>query len=288
MNRKKIRYFLQAVLVIPLYCFLYILPIRWASSLGGFFGRNVAYHMPITKVGFKNIQAIYPEKSLQWQQNIIKKSWDNLGRTFFEVPHLRRIQMGTDILIKGMDILEKQDKPILFFSAHFANWEVLAKTAKSVGFPFKRIYRKANNPYVEDFIQQRRGKESGDFIPKGKEGSKKLIKAIKEGHNIGMLLDQKMNNGIESRFLGRMAMSPNAAASLAHRFDIVLIPAYVLRTYSPKGQAQFIVHILPPLQPQETVAETVHAINRIMEGFIKEYPEQWLWVHRRFRDVHYD
>jgi KDO2-lipid IV(A) lauroyltransferase len=233
-----------------------------------------------------------PELDAAAAKRIIGEMWNNLGRVAAEYPHLHAFRLDTDdrrIEIIGAEHIDRfraDGIGGIFFSGHLANWEILSLAAGQSGMPLAHIYRRANNPRVEALIQRVRTPVPGRYWPKGAAGARELVTALRHGEHLGMLVDQKMNNGIAVPFFGRPAMTAPAAARLALRFQCPIVPARVERLEG----ARFRLTVFPPLEIEKTAdagAETLRLmteVNRILEGWIRERPAEWLWLHRRWPD----
>jgi KDO2-lipid IV(A) lauroyltransferase len=174
---------------------------------------------------------------------------------------------------------------MIFFSGHIANWEIGMLAGIQYGIPVTQIYRAANNPLMDRMIARFRGVR-GAFIPKGAVGARRAITALRRGTHLALLADQKMNDGISVPFFGRPAMTAPALAVLALRFDCDVLPLRVERI----DGARFRVTVFPPLplprggEPHADAATLMVRINATLEAWIRDRPEQWLWVHRRWPD----
>jgi KDO2-lipid IV(A) lauroyltransferase len=155
------------------------------------------------------------------------------------------------------------------------------------GITVDLIYRAPNNRWVERIIARRRVDPAGRLIPKSKEGGRQALAALKAGRSLGILIDQKMNDGVEARFFGRTAMTTPAFAQLALRFGAPILPVRFERL----GGARFRVTVEPPITLEPSgdraadIAAMVQAANDRIEAWVRERPEQWFWVHRRWRDA---
>lgn len=268
-----------------------LLPIRWASAFGGLLGRSVGPGLGVTKRAWKNIAIAFPELTREETERLILAMWDNLGRTVMEYPLLNRILVsGPDAHVEliGSEYLEllKQDgKPGLFFSGHIANWEIPAICVAKRGLTPHLIYRSPNNPHVEKLFQRRHLKDS-TLIQKGARGARTALKALMQGGHLGMLVDQKMNDGIGVPFFGHNAMTAPALAQLALKFDCPVIPIRVERL----GGLKFRVTCYPPLEINRSGDKTADIlavttqVNQILEDWIRQQPAQWLWLHNRWPD----
>lgn len=288
-----IRYPLEALAAIIFYSFFAILPIDMASAIGGFVGRHIGPYIPVTRRARRNLEKAMPETTPEQRRRIIRGMWDNLGRVVGEYPHIRTIARnagrGGRVEITGegyTDALRPDDQPGIFFSGHLANWEIFALSASAIGFDYAQIYRAPNNMIISWLIQQVRRLAPDKQIPKGSEGARMAISTLKAGGKIGMLVDQKMNDGIAAPFFGRDAMSPPAVAKLGQRYDCIVVPAQLERT----GGCHFRLTFFPPMEMASTgdrKADTLTIVTRVneyLESWIREHPEQWLWLHRRWPD----
>ena len=174
----------------------------------------------------------------------------------------------------------------ILFSAHLGNWEILPLAAGRSGITLTQIYRAANNPFVDRLMRDVRAPLGGRFTTKGATGARELVAALGRGEHLAMLVDQKMNDGIAAPFFGRDAMTAPALAQLALKFDCPVVPARVERI----AGARFRLTAYPPLDIARTgdraadVAETMRRVNAIVEDWIRDRPEQWLWLHHRWPD----
>lgn len=284
---KKIRYIIEACLVYMLFAILRIIPLDWASAIGGWLARRLGVLHKADRIARANLAYTMPTLSQAEIDNIVKKMWDNLGRTMGEYPHLTSPKMARRMQIVGTEHFEtvrNSKKSCLFVAGHFANWELAPKSAGVCNLPLVLIYRPANNGFVDAIIRKTRLHYAQSMFPKGRKGAVELIKAIKAGQPIGMLVDQKMNEGIPIPFMGVDAMTAPATAELALKYDL---PIYMAEVVREKG-ANFTVIIHPPLKietsgdKQKDVVQIMTDINQAFEQWVKNHPEQWFWVHRRW------
>ena len=283
---------LQAVAAVVIYSLFRILPIDMASALGGWFGRIIGPNLGVTTQATMNLSAAFPEKTPAEIAGIVRGMWDNLGRVAAEYPHLSEINVydpdGRVETIGGenVDLLREDDKAGVFFSGHIGNWEIASLGATQRGLPLDRVYREANNRLVEWLYQHGRAAVEGALIPKGSAGARVLLRSLEDNRHIAMMVDQKMNDGIPVPFFGRDVMTAPALAELALRYDCPVVPARVERL---KG-AHFRLLVYPPLELVKTgdrqadVAANMAQVNAILEQWIRDTPEQWLWLHNRWPD----
>jgi KDO2-lipid IV(A) lauroyltransferase len=265
------------------------LPVDAASGIGGSLARWIGPALGISKRARLNLAAALPELSVAEIDNIIHGMWDNLGRIAAEYPHLRDIRVfapGGRVETSGFEHVDRaiaEGRRVVFFSAHLANWEIAALAAGQYGIDIAQIYRAANNPLIDRMIARMRG-GNGELIAKGAVASRRAVAALRRGGHVSLLADQKLNEGIAVPFFGRPAMTAPALALLALRFQCAVLPVRVERL---KG-ARFRLTLYPPLELPRTgnrdadVAVLMAAVNATLEGWIRESPEQWFWVHSRW------
>ena len=248
--------------------------------------------LPVHRRGLENLARALPELSPAEVRRCARRMWSHLGRVAAEYPHLHRLSIdapGGRIELVGRAHLEEAGRSAtggIFFSGHIGNWEVGALAPEQSGIPLTIVYRAANNPIVDRMISRLRGAVSRQHVPKGHEGTRELVRALGAGKHVALLVDQKLNTGIPVPFFGRDAMTGPAVATFALRYNCPVWPIRVERL----AGASFRITVFPKLPiPQEgTRDERIRAImvsiNRTLEEWIRERPEQWLWLHRRWPD----
>lgn len=275
------------------FCFgaLGCLPLDWASAIGGALARTVGPRLGISKRAWLNLSRALPELSHPEVARIIVGMWDNLGRVAAEYPHLRKIRVfepGGYVETHGFEHMDRAvaaGRRMIIYSGHIANWEIGMLAAVQYGISVAQIYRAANNPLVDRMITRFRG-DAGELIPKGTVAARRAITVLRRGAHLTMLADQKMNDGIPVPFFGRTAMTASALASLALRFDCDVLPARVERL----GGARFRLTVFPPLPLPRSgdhhadITALMTRVNQTLEAWIRDRPEQWFWLHRRWPD----
>ncbi|MBI3711013.1 MAG: lauroyl acyltransferase [Proteobacteria bacterium] len=263
-----------------------------ASAIGGGIARRFGPLIPVTRRARRNLERAFPDKTPAEITAIIGEMWDNLGRVAAEYPHLARLRVFAEdspIETRGMEHIDRalaRGRPIIFFAAHLANWEIASLVALRYGVPVHLVYRPANNPWVDRLFRSGRAAISGGLIVKGNEGARGAVAVLRAGKHLGMLLDQKMNDGIAVPFFGRDAMTAPALAQFALKYDCTVLPAQVERL----AGARFRLTVHPPLElapageRHADILAVMTRVNQLIEGWIREHPGQWLWLHRRWPD----
>lgn len=288
---KQIAYPLEAAGAVILFGVFRLLPVDAASAIGGLLGRTVGPLTAISRRADRNLRRAMPELSEAERARILRGMWDNLGRVLAEYPHIATIARnsgrGGRVEIAGVEhtaAIHGTAKPAILFSAHLANWEVCALAARDFGVNYVQVYRAANNPIIDFLVRRLRRLGDDAIVPKGAAGARKAIAALQSGRILGMLVDQKMNDGIAAPFFGIEAMTAPALAQLGLRFKCPIMPVQIIRL---KGcRFRLVAH--PPLQLTETgnrqadLRAAMTQVNAILESWIRQRPEQWLWLHRRW------
>lgn len=290
-RRVRLRYRSEAVLCACLTRGFRVLGIEASSALGGWIARQVGPLLRPHKVGLANLSVVFPNMTETERQAILRAAWDNIGRTCAEYAHFDKLTVGgpdSRITIKGIEHLEPilaEGKNAIFVSGHFANWELMPMGLRAAGLKAAEVYRAANNPYVDRWIVDlRKTFVLPHQVAKGAGGARRLMELARDGFHIAMLVDQKMNEGLPAPFFGREAMTSTAAAVLALRYDMPIVPASITR----KPGARFEVTIYPPLPLPDADSRSARiegltrACNAFLEERIVERPGQWLWFHNRW------
>ena len=277
-----------AVLAIIVWKLFQWLPVKTASDWGGKLGVFVGSLMRRrSHVGLVNLKIAFPEKTEDERRLILKEMWRHWGRFYAEMPHARTLFKNAEI--RGLEYLkqiQKSGKGGFVCSAHLGNWELAVSQPLFDDFCLNPVYRRANNPWLDKLMFQRR---TGILIPKGMLGARKLVEVLHNKGVVVMLCDQKLREGISVPFLGRPAMTAPAIAVLALRMKLPIVMARSIR--QPDGH--FVMEITKPLElptgsdMKEKTVKVMTQINQILEKWIRENPEQWLWIHRRFDKSEY-
>jgi KDO2-lipid IV(A) lauroyltransferase len=268
-----------------------LLPLDRASALGGALARRIGLSLAISERARRNLRRAFPGFPEIEIERIVAGMWDNLGRVAAEYPHLREIRVfepGGRVETHGLEHMDRAvaaGRRMIIFSGHIANWEICLLAAVQYGISVAQIYRAANNSLVDRMITRFRG-DAGELIPKGAVAARRAIAMLRCGGHLTMLADQKMNDGIPVAFFGRPAMTSSALASLALRFECDILPARVERL----AGAHFRLTVFPPLPLPRSgdhhadVAALMARVNETLEAWIRDRPEQWFWLHRRWPD----
>jgi KDO2-lipid IV(A) lauroyltransferase len=290
----RLRWAAEAAVARAVFALLGALGPARASDLGGALARAIGPLLRVSRVGERNLAIAFPESDDAWRKATVKAAWDNLGRVVAEYPHLpalKRTATGPGWEITGDEIVREAAAgggPAIFVSGHIANWELLPAVVGHFGVDMASVYRAPTNPFVDAIIMGFRRRavapREAKLFAKGAEGARATIGHLKHGGHLGMLLDQKMNDGIEARLFGQPAMTAPALAQLALRYRCAVIPGRAMRL----GPARYRFEAEPPLPMPASgdraadVAALTQAVNDTLERWIRERPAEWLLFHRRF------
>lgn len=280
---KKIRYFLEFTLLKALFILFSLMGLDRASALGGWIGRVIGPRLAASRKALANIKRAFPDKSDEEARSILGGMWDNLGRVVAEYPHLRQI-IAERVTLENpemFDDLRDDGQSAVFFGGHLANWEAGALVIQT-RLPTAALYRAPNNPLVAAHLERSRSiAENLTLIPKSRTGMREILRTMKAGDHVALLIDQKYNEGLAVPFFGVPAMTSPAFAELAQKFDCPLVPARIERL----NGAYFKGTLGAPIPTRDRpVEEIIGDAHHVLEEWITAQPAQWLWLHRRWSD----
>ena len=281
---KKIRYFLEGILLYVLYGFFKLLPPETASNIGGRIAKFIGPKLGSSRKAMKNLKKVFPDKGEEEHKNILSDMWDNLGRVFAEYPHIEYISKNL-VEIEGQEHLKEIEKnPTIFFSAHMANWEILAPSLLlQLHIEGLLVYRTPNNPYAAKLVENARQIDPRlGFTTKSEKGVRDMVKELRQKGVLGLLIDQKYNKGLDVPFFNHSAMTSPAFVELGQKFKADLFPLQIKRV----NGTRFKMTIYPQMQIENhSVEDILHEAHGHLEKWISEEPSQWLWLHQRWKEV---
>ncbi len=266
-----------------------------ASELCGATARRLGPLTPAHRIGRANLRAAFPDRDGAWIEATLRGAWDNLGRVAGEYVHLGRL-WDYDPERPGVGRIETDSAPLFYqlqddglpalcFAAHLGNWELPAVAAAAHGLPSAVVYRMPNNRAVAAEIERIRAPLMGRLIRTRMEAPVEMAAALRRGEHLGMLVDQHFSRGVDVTFFGRRCKANPALARLARGVECPVVGVRVIRL----PEDRFRVDTIGPLDlPRAAggavdVAATMQMVTSIVEGWVREHPEQWLWFHRRWR-----
>jgi KDO2-lipid IV(A) lauroyltransferase len=271
---------------------------RRMANFAGALMRKIGPLFKEHRIGREQLRAAFPEKSDVEIEAILGGVWDNLGRIAIEFAHLDDFRVEgfgrqtPDVITyppeskERYDWITKSGKATIGFAAHLANWELPGVGAKLIGVKSAVLYRRPNIGAVNDVIVKLREPLMGELIPTGLDAPVRLARLLQSGIHVGMLADQHYSKGVEVTFFGRRCLANPLIAMLARQTEL---PIYGMRVVRKEDGNSFWGEVSDPVEPvrdaggRVDIKGTTQAITTVIEGWIRQYPEQWLWLHRRWR-----
>jgi len=274
-----------------------LFPLHASTNFGSALMRTVGPWLREQRIGRENLAAAYPDKSATEIDEILDGVWDNLGRVGAEFAHIDQLWdfrpgAGPGRIMESAEserrVLRLRDdgKPAIVFAAHLANWELAAVAAASYGLDSTVLYRRPNNRAVSDEVLARRARCMGTLVPTNIEAPMALVEALQHGSHVAILVDQHYTRGVPVKFFGRRALTNPLIPWLLRKVDCPLHGIRVVRHPGDRFQLDLTEAIPVPRDAKGRVdmQGTMQAITDVVEGWVREHPEQWLWLHRRWRD----
>ncbi len=249
------------------------------------------------RIGRENLAIAFPEKTVAEREAILTGVWENLGRTAAEYAHLDRLwdfdwehpNQGRIVSdqVELFNTLRDDGKPAVIFAAHLGNWELPALLTAMYGFKGAVVYRAPNTPGLSDEVKRIREGLMGQLIPSGIEGTFLTRAILEEGGHVGMLVDQHSRTGTPVMFFGRECLANPLLARLARLYECPIVGVRVVRLPQHRFRIEGTGPIDPPRDAKGRIDEqaTMQLVTTIIEGWVREHPEQWLWLHRRWRKL---
>ena len=290
---KIIKYFFEFIIIISLFCIFKIIGLRNASNLGSILGRLIGPLFRSKNIIKKNIRTGLGEIDQKKESEIINDMWSNIGRTFAEYVFLKDFKFNRTsfdhIKIRGMNYLDeikKNNETVIFYSGHFANFELMAMELDKSGVKCAAIYRPLNNFFLNPLMEYLRMKFiCPNQIPKGRMGAREIISKVKDGYSIALMVDQRVSEGPRASFFNKPAHTTTIPAQLALKYNCKLVPISLERKEGPN----FEMTIHEPYKIEKTGNDEEDSknitlkINQIIEKMVLKNPNQWIWSHNRWK-----
>ena len=285
---KKIKYFVEFLIIIFLLVIFKILGFKLASSLGGLIGRSVGPLFRSKKKILSNISKALPEIEEKNTELIVKKMWENYGRILSEymfIKNFRNSKHKKFLTIEGQEILNElkdSKEPVVFISGHFNNFELMAMQVEKSGINLTAIYRPLNNIFLNKIMEKIRTKYiCRKQIKKGGSGTRELLKSFKNNYSIAIMIDQRVSESIKIDFFGQKASTTTIPAQLVKKFGSKIVPIYIERI----NGVYFKMTINKPISfdKESTIEEITLNLNKWLEKMILINPGQWIWSHDRWK-----
>jgi len=290
---KIIKYFFEFIIIISMFCVFKIIGLKNASNLGGLLGKFLGPIFRSKNLIKKNIKTGLGDIDEKRESEIINNMWSNIGRTFSEYIFLKDFKFNKTgfehIKIEGtnyLDEIKKSNESVIFYSGHFANFELMAMELEKFGIKTAAIYRPLNNYFLNPLMEYLRMKYiCPNQIPKGRMGMREIISKIKKGYSIALMVDQRVGEGLRIPLFNKTAHTTTIPAQIALRYNCKLVPISLKR----KEGANFEMKVFEPYKIKKTgdlekdTENITLEINKIIEKMIINNPTQWLWSHNRWK-----
>ena len=285
---KSIKYFIQFLIIITLFLFFKILGLKFASYISSKIISVVGPLFRSRNLMNSNILKAFPDLNKNQIKIISKKMWSNYGKILAEYVFIKDFRDGkfnNKIKVNGQEILErirKNNEPVIFVSGHFNNFELMALHIEKSGINLAAIYRPLNNKFL-NFIMERIRKKyiCKNQIEKGISGTKKLLSFFKKKTSIALMIDQRVSQGIKSKFFNDKCFTTTIPAQFVKKFKCKVVPIYIQRS----NGVNFQITIDEPLEfsNDETIQSITLNLNTVLEKLVLKNPEQWIWSHNRWK-----
>ena len=285
---KRIKYFLQFIIISTLYIIFKVIGANLSSFLSGKLFEIIGPIFRSEKIINNNIKRAFPNHNSKELNKISSSMWNNYGRVFAEYLYMKNFRNGNlskNIFIEGEDILLKikeQNQKVVFISGHFSNFELMAMQIDKIGIKIGAIYRPLNNFFLNKIMERIRKKYiCNNQIKKGIGGLKELIKLNNQGYSTALMIDQRVSQGIKSNFFNEKAFTTTIPAQLIKKFNIPVVPIFIERNQG----INFRMKVFKPVyfSTEESIEKITTELNKILEKMILANPNNWIWSHNRWK-----
>lgn len=283
-----IKYFLQFILIFVLFSLYKIIGLKAASYISAVLFKTLGPIFRSKKIIHANISKALPNLNEFEKNKIINEMWCNYGKIFAEYMFIKEFRNGKfskKITIENQKILEKiknDSSPVIFISGHFNNFELMAMHIEKSGIQLSAIYRPLNNKFLNPLMEGIRTEYiCKNQIKKGSSGTRKLLSNFKNGQSVALMIDQRVSEGIKSKFFDNPALTTTIPAQFVKKFKTKIVPIYIERLKNDN----FNIKIHNPINfsENETLDTITLRLNKILEKMILHNPNQWIWTHNRWK-----
>ena len=282
-------YFFSFLEYIPFWIFIRILKffkfqtrVLLSSKVISFILRNTSKYK---KRVFKNLKLIYPKMSDFEKKKFLYKFSKNLGLTFSEFlfneeyHKYQKIKLQSNTQITEIVEAFNNNKPVLIVSGHIGPWEAVRALLRRNGIETAAIYRKSKNMFYQPYHHKTIEAGGKPIFQVGRKGTSAMIKYLKQGGVVCMMIDQAVSEGKYIDFMGFPAKTSLAIANIAIKYNALIVPAYAVRKVNGKTVEVLIEPSIPLSEPTNIMRQ----LNKSLENTVKKYPSQWYWVHNRWK-----
>ena len=284
-----IKYLIQFLIVCLLFLIFRVLGLKYSTILSGNLFTLFGPFFRSQQISKSNLTKAFPSIDDNQKDIIIKGMWYNYGKIFAEyifIKNFRNSEKFSDkIILENQNHLKKikeSNKPVIFVSGHFNNFELMAMCIEKSGIDLSAIYRPLNNKFLNPIMEKiRKEYICKKQIKKGISGTKELLKCFKEGTSIALMIDQRVSEGIESNFFNNKALTTTIPAQFVKKFDANIVPIYIERLVNDKFKLK--IHDPIKFSKEDTIESITTELNKVLELMIIKNPDQWIWTHNRWK-----
>ena len=285
---KLIKYFFQFIFIFFLFMIFKILGLKNSSNFASLLSKKIGPFFRSKELISKNILKAFPNISKDDLNHLATNMWGNYGKILAEYVFLKNFRKTTptiNLKVVGQEILDeirKNKKPVIFISGHFNNFELMAMHIEKSGINLATIYRPLNNPFLNVLMENIRKKYiCKNQIKKGFAGSRQLLSFFKNSYSIALMIDQRVSQGIKSKFFNNEAYTTTIPAQLVKKFNCKIVPIYIERI----GDVNFTLTINNSIEysNDHSIKDITLDLNQRIEKMILNRPEQWIWSHNRWK-----
>jgi len=285
---KTSKYLIEYSFLVVFFSIINLLPIKFTSKLGSLIFRSLGIFSKKHSLAIQNCKLVFPDLDDKKIKNIVIKSWENLGKTIFELLRLNNIIKKYKIDIVGEKNIKKiieNKKQAIFIGIHQSNWEICVPLLDNLDIKVGAIYRHINNNLIDKLVLNKRMssiKNSESFYtPKGRKSAKDIIDGIKKNNSVFLLVDQKDSAGEKILFFNIPVNTQTGFIKIARKYKIPIIPMQNQRIANDKFSVTFFEPI-EDFNKKISDKDIMLSIHKIIEDWIRSNPSQWFWQHNRF------
>ncbi len=283
---KIISYFIQSIVIYFFFLLTFLMGIYVSRKIFSHLFLIIGPFFRSKNIVNKNLNIFSSKKPNIEKKVIVDEMWKNYGKTFVEYVYLSKLRINNShITIVGEENLrtiKENNKPVIFISGHFANFELMSMEITKKKIKLATIYRPLNNIFLNFFMEFLRKKYICKYqIKKGINGVRETIEYIKKGFSVALMVDQRVSEGEKMSFFGKDALTTTLPAQLSIKFDLEIVPVFIQRNKDDS----FLLEFQKPISCKnfKNKNELTKELNKILEKMIEKNPYQWIWTHNRWK-----
>ena len=284
----KLKYFFQFIIIVFIFFIFKVFGVKISSFMGGKLFQLIGPIFRSKQIIHKNIMKAFPDINLRKLKKIESSMWNNYGRVFAEYLFIKDFRYGKlnkNITIDGKNILNKikeNNQNVIFVSGHFSNFELMAMEIEKSGINLSAIYRPLNNIFLNILMERIRKKYiCKNQIKKGTSGVRELLRLYKKGYSIALMIDQRVSQGIKSKFFNEEAFTTTIPAQFIKKFNCKVVPISIER----HNGVNFNIKVEKPIEfsKNSSTEKITRELNNWLEKIILKNPGEWIWSHDRWK-----